>query len=88
MGKCCNDGSVCRSESVRYAQVSVALDVVPYARIGKASTQCLGEPSVCLNEHSTCGCKLVITQNISITIPIEYDVSVSEEAVEVNCDCQ
>lgn len=88
MEKCCKDDSGCRSESVRYAQVSVALNVVPYARIGKVNTQCLGEPTVCLYEHSPCGCKLVITQNIGITVPIEYGASVSEEAVEVNCGCQ
>ena len=87
MGKGCNDGSGCVSESVSHAQVSVALDVVPYARIGKISTLCCGEPSVCVSSQSPCGYKLVITQNISITIPIEYYASVSGETVQVNCDC-
>lgn len=78
------DEHCCISQAVSRARVSVNLDLTPVARIGDITTRCCGAPVV-NREETPCGCRLSITQNLSITVPIEYDACVSGEEVLVEC---
>lgn len=78
----------CVSESVRYAQVSVAVDMRPYAKLGQPRTECCGIPDISCTgtEH---GCRIMITQSLCVSIPVKYGVCVSGEQTQVHCsDCR
>ena len=78
------DEQCCIAETVSRTKVSVSLDLTPAARVGVVKTRCCGAP-VIIREETPCGCRLSITQNLSITVPIEYDACVSGEEVLVEC---
>ena len=78
------DEQCCIAETVSRTKVSVSLDLTPLARVGNVKTRCCGAP-VIIREETPCGCRLSITQNLSITVPIEYDAYVSGEEVLVEC---
>ena len=78
------DERCCVSEAVSRTKVSVSLDLTPLARVGAVKTRCCGAP-VIKREETPCGCRLSITQNLSITVPIEYDAYVSGEETQVEC---
>ena len=78
------DEQCCIAETVSRTKVSVSLDLTPAARVGNVKTRCCGTP-VIKREETPCGCRLSITQNLSITVPIEYDAYVSGEETQVEC---
>lgn len=56
------------------AEVSLPVRLQPNAAIGEISTECCGEPVVTVRQFcgSRCGCEIVITQTVCVSIPVEY----------------
>ncbi|MEG0830641.1 MAG: hypothetical protein RSD88_08660 [Anaerovoracaceae bacterium] len=66
----------CTSVHSQCAEVSVPLELKPYATLGELETECCGEPIITLHQNQgstcSCGCELTITQSVCIRIPLEY----------------
>lgn len=84
MKDCTGEEQTCTRVSMQYAQVQLPVTVDAFAQLGEVQTQCCGEPEI-VREEGPCGCKLYITQNLSIRIPVQYSSSVT--AGDSRCCC-
>lgn len=68
----------CVSVSTQMAEVSLPVRLQPSASVGEIFTECCGEPVVTVRQFcgSRCGCEIVITQTICVSIPVEYGAEV------------
>jgi hypothetical protein len=78
------DDKTCKRTVIQKADVSIPIEIKPKAVVGKITSECLGEPII-TNENCEESCKIIITQVLSVKIPIEYLVSTKIENSEVNC---
>lgn len=81
---CNNQG--CTKVGIQNANVSTPIDVTPNVKIGEIETEYLGCPEVSCTE--SCGGKtgkIVITQNIRMKIPIQYNVITSVGESSIDC---
>lgn len=64
----------CLRISTQMADVSLPVRLRPSAVIGEIRTECCCEPSVSVRPLGCgrCGCEIVITQTVCISIPVEY----------------
>lgn len=85
---CTQDG--CTKTGHQYADISIPVELKPKTTVGEVEVKCCGEPSV-VCEESKCSnvCKVVITQKISINIPIHYQITACTGESTIECQsCQ
>ncbi len=65
----------CKKEFYQYADISLPIEIKPTATIGKIETECCEEPTIVCHENKCSNtCEVIITQKVSIKIPITYSV--------------
>ena len=77
----------CSGTAHQCAAISAALALTPCVSIGKAQTECCGEPEVFCKWNCSGACEVMITQKVNIKIPIRYSVEAEVDKSSVNCDC-
>ncbi|MGN1201949.1 MAG: hypothetical protein ACI4RF_01530 [Eubacterium sp.] len=81
---CEKDG--CLKTSYHYADISVPIELKPKATLGKTVVECCGEPTVeCSKKQCGNTCEVIVKQNISIRMPIYYEVDVSMGETSIDC---
>ena len=87
MCKCQQDD--CCKIGYQYADISIPVEIKPKAIVGKIETECCGEPTVVCSEN-ICenSCEVIVTQRVSIKIPICYKVLTCVGESKINCDCK
>ncbi|MEG1612756.1 MAG: hypothetical protein RR357_01180 [Clostridia bacterium] len=90
LSNCNDENSTCTSIFSQFEDVSVAIKLNTFAKLGDLSTKCCGEPTVCVNcckrTNGLCGYEIVITQTVCTRIPIEYCTCADISSTTVNCD--
>jgi len=79
----CGD-TVCKKTVVQKADVNIPVDIKPTAEVGIIKAECIGEPQI-TNDMCKESCKIIITQTISVKIPIQYNVATKVGESEVIC---
>ncbi len=80
------NNSTCVSVGSQCAQVSLPVNLKPYALLGEIKTECCGEPNISLRTGCSGKYEMIITQTICIKIPIEYGACVRTGGIYVNCN--
>jgi len=79
----------CRKNAHQYTDIVLPVKLEPVTIVGEITTECCGEPSVvCKNTcdcHNNNVCELVITQTISVVIPIEFGVNSVAGKSSIKC---
>ena len=81
--------NTCSAIAVHHANVSVPIQFHPFAIVGHVETECVEDPEIiiCEDRKNPCchGNKLIITQTLRITIPIENGATANIGCTSVNC---
>lgn len=80
----CNGKSGCSKLITQNAEVQLPLDINVYAELGEVRTQCCGEPEIQI-VHRCGGCKLIVSQRLTVTIAVEYGADVTAEESQGSC---
>ncbi len=79
----------CDTVNFHKSKVSVPVEIEPFAKVGQISTKCHGKPIIIpgdLCDHNKCDktCKFVITQEITVAIPISFGAKtvIGDEVIE------
>ena len=75
---------VCEKIINQKADVSVPIDIKPTAVVGKIQAECIGEPQI-TNDKCKELCGIIITQTLSVKIPIKFNVSTNVGESKINC---
>lgn len=82
---CTHDG--CMKTGYQYADISLPVELTPKAEIGSIEVECCGEPTVvCENNECSNVSRVVITQRISVSIPIYYKITACASDCQIECD--
>jgi len=83
---------VCPATAYQSATVCVPITVTPYAKTGTTETVCCGAPTVVAGE-SKCSsgtkngsCVFTITQDICVTVPVEFGATALPSDYYVTCN--
>lgn len=83
------NNSSCISVSDQYLQISLPVELDAYAQLGGARIICYGDPVISMQKASENNCgyeyEFVITQEISIKLPVKYCTNVKSGDVQVEC---
>lgn len=85
---CCQgEGSVCTKVASQSADVSLPIQVKPYAVVGRVEVDCCEDPAIITRQPAgcSCSCDFVICQTITVKIPIEYGSTVNAGETSVCC---
>lgn len=80
---CKTDG--CTKTVTQSANVRLPLNINAYAEMKEVRAKCCGEPEVQIVARCG-GCKLVVSQHLSLTIAVEYGADVVAEDCTTDCD--
>lgn len=81
----CNGGaSGCTKTITQNANVKLPLDVTAYAELKQVRTKCCGEPEIQVIRQCD-GCKLIVSQQIVLSVSIEYGTDVTAESCSADC---
>ncbi len=79
----------CETVNYHKSKVSVPVEIKPFAKVGQISTKCNGEPRIIpgempSHEKSDRCCKFIITQEVTVAIPIAFGArtAVGDEIVQ------
>ena len=79
----------CETVNYHKSKVSVPVEIEPFATVGQITTRCNGAPIITPGEphgceHSDHCCKFVITQEVTVAIPIAFGArtAIGDEIVE------
>lgn len=77
----------CAKIGLQYADISVPITLKPDAAIGRIEMKCCGEPTVtCVEDNGANTCEIVITQKVSIKIPVQYSVVACVGESSIDCE--
>lgn len=68
----------------QFADIDVPIEIKPKAIVGKIKVECCGNP-VIKHKGKCDSCDIVISQKISVKIPIKYVVAVKVDEARVDC---
>ena len=80
----------CAANAYQLTTVCVPVTVTPFAIVGDTITKCCGEPVVTPGKNTCEGgkngnCVFTITQDICVTVPVEFGASASAGDTYVSC---
>lgn len=78
----------CTAVSAQYADVSLPVQVKPYAVVEQVETVCCGDPVVAVRRASDCGCtgcEITITQSVCVRLSVKYGTDAEAGDVMVSC---
>ena len=76
----------CAQEGTQNLEISQAVVLTPAVEVGTVTTSCLGTPAVCCKQDAGgTSCTVTLTQQVSVTIPVEYGVSMSQGQPSIAC---
>ena len=83
--KSCQTGR-CDKTVVQCVDVDAPVVLTPSATVGTVTVSCQGTPSVtCTTDPSGTSCSVVMTQQVCVTIPIRYGVSLTSGEPTIAC---
>ena len=78
----------CVKAGYHYAEISVPIELKPDTALGEVVVECCGEPDIdCCERKSADCCEVTVTHQVSIKIPIYYQVVACMGDSTINCDC-
>lgn len=81
----CSTGG-CNKVGTQCVDVSAALTLVPTAAVGTVSVSCQGTPSItCVTAPDGTCCTVTLTQQICVSIPVRYGVTMSTAEPTIAC---
>lgn len=76
----------CSKSATQCVSVSLPVEVSPVASVGEITTSCQGTPVVtCQTDGTRNVCVLTVTQQVCMTIPVNYGVRTSAGTAEIGC---
>ncbi len=82
----CGINDKCEKKVTHYVDVSVPVDIVPTADVGKTVMECCGDPEVVCEEYTDNNvCSLVLIQKIRLKIPVCYSFTAVAGKQNINC---
>ena len=85
---CVCEKDECLKIGRQYADVSLPVELKPKTTIGKIEVKCCGEPTVdCEDDICSDVRKIVITQKICVSIPIQYELTARTSDCSIECCC-
>lgn len=82
----------CEKTGVQCVDIAAPLTVEPTAAVGAAAVSCQGSPSVCcVTEPDGRSCTVTVTQQVCISVPIRYGVTLTAGSPTIACagsDCR
>lgn len=76
----------CEKTGVQCVDIAAPLTVEPTAAVGTAAVSCQGSPSVsCVTEPDGRSCTVTVTQQVCVSVPIRYGVTVTPGDPTVAC---
>ena len=81
--------ATCPVTGKRNVDLCVPVSVIPFAQVGKITTECVGKPSVeskdkCPGKTNE-NCNFIIKQTISVEVPVEFGAKVTTGETFVVC---
>lgn len=85
-GALANNGCNCNKITTQCVDVTAPVILQPTASVGTVTVACQGTPSVCC-ETDPCGtsCTITLTQQICVSMPVRYGVSMSTGEPTISC---
>lgn len=76
----------CTREIIQSADVSLPVEIEPDATVGRIQAGCCGDPIVvCTHDHCSDTCKILITQRLSVKIPVTFSVMTCVDDPIIEC---
>ena len=83
---CGCDPEGCSTAASQCVDVAFPVEVSPSAIVGEITASCQGMPTVtCRTDGNRNVCILTVTQQICLTIPVEYNVTTCAGAAVIAC---